>query len=119
MYAILCTDGQIDYQAVVKECRPEKWIPIFAYYHAENPEKPVIPIFHTPDVARNFAKRNLPNEWQKGAVFVIPENITWMKEKGWEVLPMSFPRRMTGLKDIRIGFEIMEFISEPEIKVSR
>lgn len=116
MYAVLCTDGQMDAGAIIKECPSQKWAPIFAYY-----EKGVtyIPLFHDPMTARKFAKRNLPKDWLQGAVFTIPENIAWMENKGWKMTTMNFPRLMTGLPGITIGFEVMEFIEEPEIKVSR
>lgn len=119
MFAILCTDGELDYKAVIKECRPEKWIPLFAYYEAKSPNKPIIPLFHDDNTAKNFAKRNFPKEWLKGAVFVTPENIAWMTERGWEMNPMAFPRKMNGLPGITFGFEVMDFFEEPDIMVRR
>ena len=117
MYAILCTDGQVDYKAVINECRPEKWVPIFSYYETKNPKTPIIPIFHDPETARKFTKRNLPKDWVKGAVFLIPENIDWMKEKNWKINIMQFPRLMKNLPNVKIGFEIMEFIKVPGVVV--
>jgi len=115
MYAVLCTDGEIDYNAVIKECRPEKWVPILSYYDEKDPKKPIIPVFHDPETVKDFVKRNLPKHWAKGAVYLIPENIAWMEDRNWKIAPMNFPRLMTSLPNIKFGFEIMNFFEVPGI----
>lgn len=115
MYAILCTDGELNLQAVFKECRKEKWIPIFAYREEQSPDVPIIPLFHRDKDSKNFAKRNLPEKWLKGAVHVTSDNIKWMEDKGWKMEPMNFPRKINELPGISLGFEIMEFFEQPEI----
>lgn len=102
--------------AIIKECPSQKWAPIFAYY--EN-ELTYIPLFYDQITVKKFAKRNLPKDWLQGAVFMIPENITWMENKGWKMKTFVFPQLMTNKPGITVGFEIMEFLEKPEIKVSR
>lgn len=104
----------MDASAIAEECTSEKWAPICAFYKDGNT---YIPLFHDPMTARKFARRNLPRDWQEGAVFTIPKNIAWMEGKGWKMAVMNFPRLMRDLPGITLGFEVMEFIEKPEIKV--
>lgn len=118
MYAVLCSDGLIDANAVLKECRVQKWAPIVAYRKNDTPDKAVIPVFDDPNTAQKFAKRNLPSEWLRGAVFLIPPNLEWIKNQGWEVERMTFPKLVKDLP-LTLGFEILEFIEQPEVFIHR
>lgn len=116
MLAIICTDGQMQIADIRKECKSEKWIPIFVY---KTSEETVIPVFHDNFVAKSFIKRNLPNDWVRGAIILTDEDIAWIKDKGWKIREMTYPNKLTGLKDIQMTFEILELRSEPDFKTSR
>ena len=118
MIAILCTDGQMKLEEVRNECQPGKWVPLFIYTVAGE-SFPTIPLFHDEKTAKAFIKRNLPKDWLHGGVALTERDIQWMKDKGWQIREMSYPNRMTDLKNIKFGFEILEFGEEPEFRISR
>lgn len=115
MYAILFSDGQIDIKAIRKECRPEKWVPILTYKDVNNIT--TVPVFHDPNLAKTFIKRNFPENWTQASIFLAENNIEWIKDKGWKFEMMAFPRLMKNLPNIHFEFEIMDLIVIPEIKI--
>lgn len=119
MFAILATDGQVSINEVHYECAPGKWIPIFVYRDAKNPDVPVVPLFHQEKDAKTFIKRNVPAEWVRGGVHVTARDIAWMRKQGWQIEEMSYPRRMTDLKDIQFGVELQNLEPEPDVMVGR
>lgn len=116
MYAVLCSDGMIDVTAILKECRHQKWAPIVSYRKNSAPAITIIPVFDDPNIAKNFAKRNLPKDWLRGAVFLTPKNIEWIAKKGWEIEEMNFPKLVRDLP-ITLGFEILDFFDKPEVVI--
>ena len=116
MFAILCTAGEMTIADVAKECTSEKWIPLLVYRRI-NEATPIIPLFVTQDIARSFAKRNLPPP--HGAVLLSQEDIDAIQSKGWIMEIMDFPKKIKDRKDITIGLEIHEFAEEPAFRTSR
>lgn len=115
MYAILFTDGQIDMKAIRKECRPEKWVPILTYKDVKNIT--IVPVFYDANLAKTFIKRNFPKDWTQASVSLGENNLKWMKDKGWKLEVMTFPRLMKNLPNIHFEFEILDLLVVPEIKI--
>ena len=113
MLAILCTDGQLELSHLVKECLNEHWAPVLAY---QDGSRTVIPVFHDSKTAQAFIRRNLPKEWVRGGIFLTENDVLSMKEKGWHLQEMSFPRKMSDL--VKFSLEIHNFVAKPELKVS-
>lgn len=116
--AVLYTDGQMRVENISKECVSGKWIPILVYRH-KNSETPVVPVFLIQDTARTFSKRNLPKEWQHGAVTLSEEDIEIIKKKGWIFELFHFPKKICDRDDLDIGFEIHEFDDTPLMRTSK
>jgi len=115
MWAVLCTDGQLDLNAVRNECVPGKWVPLFVY--RMNPdEKPIVPVFRDELTTKKFTKRNLPKNWMRGGVELTDRDVEWMKEKGWIIKEMSYPHKVD---NYICGFEILEFAEAPDFRTSR
>jgi hypothetical protein len=69
-------------------------------------------------IAKSFIKRNLPKEWQKGAVTLCDEDLKHLRNKGCDIEVYDYPKKIGDLKDIEIGFEIHEFQEVPMYRTS-
>lgn len=117
MIAIICTDGQMEIDDIHKECISGKWIPLLILKETVT-GKVHLPVFSLQDIAYKFVVRNLPKEWKHGCVYLADDDIATVIERGWQFMPMDFPRKMNEHPDYEFGFEIHQFSEEPEFKVS-
>lgn len=115
MFAVLCTDGELDLNAVRNECVPGKWVPVFVY-KVNADDSPIVPVFRDAITAKKFAKRNLPKNWMLGAVELTDRDIEWIKEKEWIIKEMTYPHKVD---NYHCGFEILEFEVVPDFRTSR
>ena len=77
MIAIIYTDGVIKCDDLKNECQQQKWIPI-TVYRDKNDNITVI-CFEDVKIAKQFAKRNFPKEWIKGAISLTDDDIESIK----------------------------------------
>ena len=111
IYCIVCTQGEMSYQDVLRECKSQKWVPILVMRLEEGP--PIIPCFESTEVARNFARRNLPKSWLRGVVNLTMRDTQWIDKKGWRIVLYDFPKK---LKDVvPFDIEVLEYDEEPKI----
>lgn len=115
MFAVLCTEGQMQLQDVANECKKEKWVPLFVY--RENGET-VIPLFEKVDVVRSFIKKNFPNDWIQSAFFLNEDDLKKIKSKNWRIRKMDYPNKLKDIKNIQFDIEIFYLDSEPSLKVN-
>ena len=114
--AILHTDGVLKYEEIADGCRREKWIPLLVYRpRGKLNEPPTVIIFETQDIARRFTLRNTPKGHLRGGINLTPQDMDWIKKQGWKVEFLNWPRLMTNLPDIELGFEVLEFQQIPEV----
>jgi hypothetical protein len=74
---------------------------------------PIIPCFESTEVARNFARRNLPKSWLRGVVNLTMRDTQWIDKKGWRIVLYDFPKK---LKDVvPFDIEVLEYDEEPKI----
>lgn len=118
MMAILCTDGQLGINDVIKECISQKWIPILTYKHKESTEI-YVPIFSIQETAKDFIKRNLPKKWLKACIHLSDAEIQTINRLNWKLEHFSFPRKIAENPMIKLGFEIIDFQEEPSFLCSR
>jgi len=118
MMAILCTDGQLEVNDVIKECVSQKWIPILTYRY-KNSEEIYVPIFSIQDTAKDFIKRNLPKKWLKACICLSDNEIETIKSFNWNLEHFSFPRKIAENPAIVLGFEIIEFQQQPDFLCNR
>lgn len=120
MIAILFTDGQIKLNEVYDECSQGQWIPVMVYRPKGQPEAPpTVIVCNTEDTAKRFVKRNLDKKWLQGAILLGDEEIKWIKDKGWNIEVIEWPRKILGHPDLNVGFEIIEFAAKPDVHCSR
>lgn len=112
MWLLLWSDGALQIKDLHEQCRKEKWIPIAVYKQAG--ETHVI-AFHHEDVAIRFVKRNFPKDWVRGGIQASDHEIEWIKEKGWKLEIFDWPRYIMGRKDMEVGYEVIEFHTEPDV----
>ena len=118
MMAILCSDGQLNINDVTRECITQKWVPLLVY--KDNDDGSIfLPVFSLIDTAKDFIKRNLPKNWIKASVILSNEDICAAKDRGWNIEHFSFPRKINGSQKITLGFEIHEFVEQPDFLTSR
>lgn len=100
------------------ECQPNKWVPILVYRKQGDPT-PTVLVCETEDMARRFAKRNIQKGWLLGAVYLGEEGIAYIKSRGWKMELIDWPRKMTSLPGIELGYEVIDFISNPAVYTAR
>ena len=115
--AIICTDGQMGIDDLHNECVSGKWIPLLVLRDRKTKEVH-LPVFNLQDIAYRFVVRNLPKNWKHGCVHLADDDIVTVIKRGWQFMPMDFPRKVNEHPDYEISFEIHEFSEEPEFKVS-
>ena len=116
--AILCSDGQMSISDVQDECIRQKWIPLLTYRKV-NDDIIYLPVFTIEDTARNFIKRNLPKKWTHAGINLSDNDLKSITVRGWKLEHFSFPRKISGIPDIQLGFEIHEFELEPDYTVGK
>lgn len=116
MIAILCTDGAMSLADVQRECK-NKWVPVLVYRKKDNP--PTVITFNTEEAAKRFAKRNIRKGWLLGAVYLGDEGIEYIKNQGWNIELMDWPKRMDSLPGIELGYEVVDFETEPALYCGR
>lgn len=118
MIAILCTDGAMKLPDIVSECQPNKWVPILVYRKKDDPT-PVVIACHNEELAKRFAQRNIRKGWLLGAVYLGEEGLAYIKERGWKIETIDWPRRMDSLPGVELGYEVVDFATSPEIYTAR
>jgi hypothetical protein len=118
MMAVLCTDGQLSLSDVHKECGKQKWIPLLVY-RIINEDSIYLPVFSIEETARSFIKRNLPKKWVHAGIWLSVTDLEKIKSSGWNIEHFSFPRKICEKTDIKLGFEIHEFMTEPDFNYGR
>jgi len=101
MIAIINTDGQMKIADILKECVSGKWVPLLIL---KKQNKKVLPVFNLTNVARSFAKRNLPKTWAHGCVLLADSDIEKIIKIGWEIEPFDFPKKMNENPEIEFDF---------------
>ena len=109
--AVLFTDGIMTHGEVHKECQAGKWVPVLVY---DDGNGKILPVFTDQETCKSFIKRNLPKNWNHGAVCLTDENMEFMKSKGVRLRIMSYPNKIPFEK---MGFEILEFEKVPDFHV--
>ena len=115
MIAIICTDGQLTVDNIQYECAKQSWIPILTL-REKSTNDILVPIFDLEDICKRFISRNLPLNWKKGCVYLTVDDAKKMISNGWKLFPLDFPRKFNDHPNFTMGFEIHEFVEEPDFK---
>jgi hypothetical protein len=120
MICILFTDGVMNQHDIVSECKTQKWVPICVYREKSVVDAvPTVIGFNDQEMAKKFAKRNLPKDWVRGGVKLADEDVKWIKDKGWNIEIFTFPKLMNSHPVYEISFEVLEFSEEPDLRYQR
>jgi len=120
MICILFTDGILKLHEIAKECKKDKWVPVCVYREKLVVDGvPTVIGFNSQEIAKKFAKRNLPKEWLRGSIRLTEESITWIKNKGWKIEFFTYPKLITSHPLYEISFEIIELGNEPDLYCQR
>ena len=111
MLCILCGQGHMSYQDMLKECQSENWLPVLVM---RMNGQTILPMFPNERLAAGFIRRNLPKEWTTGVIAITSEDADQMDEKGWKAIEFTFPRKV---KDI-VEFDV-EVIECKDVAVQR
>lgn len=118
MICILFTDGVLKLHEI-DECKKEKWVPLCVYREKSTDGVPTVIGFDNQEIAKKFAKRNLPKDWLRGCVELVEEDVAWIKDKGWKIEVFTFPKLMKNHSLYEISFEVVELSGEPELHYQR
>mgnify|MGYP003342881874 CR=1 FL=1 len=118
MMAVLCTDGQLNFNDLTSECIKGKWIPLLVFRQKKD-DYIYLPVFSIEDTAKDFIKRNLPKKWTHAGINLSDNDLKSITVRGWKLEHFSFPRKISGIPDIQLGFEIHEFELEPDYTVGK
>lgn len=120
MFAVLCSDGAITADDVTGACRREQWVPLAVTRPRGQPEAtPTLLLFDTQQIARKFAIKNFPKEWLVSVVQLADEDYEWIKERGWNIEKIQYPRTMNSHPDYELGYAILEFRTHPDVGIIR
>jgi len=115
MIALLYTDGQLNISDLKFECVPQQWVPLLILRYRTD-DQIVLPVFELTDVARAFAKRNLPKNWKHGAVHLTDCDMAIIEKKGWVLQKFYFPRKLCDSTDFVFDLEIHDFDHMPSFR---
>lgn len=110
LFAIVCGQNHMSKKDMMTECKAEKWVPILVMRPDEN--YCMVPLFQDHRMCYRFAKRNLPPDWICG---VIPIEVEWLSDRGWEPLLYGYPHKVKDLTQFDV--EILEFEEGAEMQV--
>lgn len=120
MFAVLCSDGVIKPEDIVGQIREEQWVPLAVTKPRNDPDgKPTLLLFNEMLVAKKFAIRNFPKEWMVSTVTLADDDLQWIKDRGWNIEMVSYPRLMNSHPDYKLTYEVLEFSSKPDVGVVR
>ena len=105
-YAIVNTEGQLNFSEIQSECQKENWSPILVV-RVEG--KTIVPLFREIDVAKKFIKRNFPRKQIKGVLGMYNENLNLFEK--WEIEWQNFPKRYRDRKGVEMSVEVIEIES--------
>jgi len=112
-YCIFCTQGQMTPQEFRKECGSECWLPILIFRNPGD-QTIVVPVFESREIAKRFARKNLPRDWYCGTLNMRMRDAEWMDNRGWRAIKYNYPHKMTD--KVEFDIEILEF--EPDYKMT-
>jgi hypothetical protein len=108
MWSVLFTDGHLHLKDIRPECIKEKWIPVCTW------DDEIVTFFDSKK-AKKFIKLNLPADWAKGAVYLSPDELEWIKNQNWRTRLLTFPQRIPFEK---LSFKIIELQQEADLTCS-
>jgi hypothetical protein len=112
IYAIVCAQNEMSYQDVAKECTQEKWVPLLVMRADDDL---IIPLFEDVRIAKQFAKRNLPESWLSGVVNITEDDAAFIDAKGWNHVLYNYPRKVKDI--VKFDIEILEYKPGKELEV--
>ena len=111
MIAIIYSNGQIDFSELRFDCRENKWMPLADLKYKDG--RVSIPCFEQSDIAKQFARRNLPKQWVRGGVELGDDEQDFIRNKGWNIEIFNFPKLFKTHPNIVLGFEVLDFTDKP------
>ena len=116
MFAVLCSDGVVKPVDIVGSVREEQWVPLAVTKPRNDPQGiPTLLLFEDHLKAKKFAERNFPKDWMISVVELADTDHNWIKERGWNIEVLAYPRLMNSHPDYELTYEILEFNSKPDV----
>lgn len=120
MFAVLCSDGAIKPDDITGQIREEQWVPLAVTKPRNDPEAtPTLLLFADREIARKFAIRNFPKDWMVSVVELADDDHQWIKDRGWKIENMTYPRIMNTHPDYELTYAVLEFASKPDVGIIR
>lgn len=120
MFAVLCSDGAIKPEDIVGQLRDEQWVPLAVTRPRGQPEaNPTLLMFSDKEVARKFAIKNFPKDWLVSVVQLADDDFEWIKDKGWLIENVNYPRTMNSHPDYELTYEVLNFKTRPDVGIIR
>jgi hypothetical protein len=116
VWAVLFTNGEVDMEALEKECYKDRWCPLLGVV-PKGQEGPITLVcFNNPMIGVSFLKKNMPKGWVPGLVRMPEGEVAYCKSKGWLVEVYNYPRRVMNHPDLDVVSLIHEFQDDPYVK---
>jgi hypothetical protein len=90
MYLAISSDGQLSRQEMLRELSENRICPVMVY---EEAGVQVVPVFATPTLARDFAKRNTPRAYAIGTLAATEEELEALRQDGFEIRELPWPNK--------------------------
>jgi len=90
LYVAVSNDGQISGQDMLNEFTAEQVCPVLCF---EDGDTKVAPIFSSPRIALEFAKRNTPRSYKVGIMETSPADRQKLVDAGYVLKELSWPNK--------------------------
>lgn len=107
---LFCAEDQMTLSEIFNECSEYRILPLLI----RDDGHPTLLTFPVPQVAKDFARRNLPKTWYVGHGYLSEPRVVSAQRAGWAIEHVPFPRRMSGLRA-----EVLELLIDDDLEFRR
>ena len=90
MHVAVSSDGEMSQQEMLRELAEARICPVMVY---EENGKQIVPLFKSPQLALEFAKRNTPKEYSIGTMEAGEDDLAALKADGFETTVLEWPNK--------------------------
>ena len=101
---LVTNHGEMSAAEMFREFKRDKISPVVVL---KKDEKTTVLLFSDSKTCKSFARRNLPKDWIFGNLVAEEEDFAYLKERGWETLRFTVPRRLRE-EEGELTIEILE-----------
>jgi hypothetical protein len=123
MFVVFCNGGAVTIDELHGQLRDEQWVPVLVKKPKGQEEPVTLLSFQDPATIAKFIKLNvklglIPKDWNYGYVFLPPQEVDLIRQRGWQIDKLMGPIRFDK-KRFTAGVECVNFIIRPSVAEER